>query len=40
MGNEKRGDVFICGKLLRYKSNFLSVDERIMALRIRVADLR
>ena len=29
-----------CGKLLRYKSIILSVDERIMALNICVADLR
>ena len=29
-----------CGILLRYKSIILSVDERIMALKIRVADLR
>ena len=26
-----------CGKLLRYKSIILSVDEQIMALKIRVA---
>ena len=29
MGNEKR-----CGVLLRYKSDILSVDERVMALKI------
>ena len=29
-----------CGKLVRYKSIILSVDEGIMALKIRVADLR
>ena len=37
----KKGFVMclFCGKLLRYKSFILTVDERIMALKIRVADL-
>ena len=37
MRNVKRCDVFIRGKSLRYESIILSVDERIMALKIRVA---
>ena len=42
MGNEKCCDVFILWKIVevQYKSAILSVDERIMALKICFTDLQ
>ena len=41
MDNEKRCNVFILWKIVEiFKYYFSGVDERIMALKIRLADLR